>query len=68
MLFRSKSELEELNRMKIKFFSIIAHDLRGPLGGFMGITEMMANENSNFSEEDRKELIVELSHASKKYL
>jgi len=35
-------ELIKVNIEKDKFFSIIAHDLRGPIGGFMGLTERMA--------------------------
>lgn len=38
---KKNEELKKLNTEKDKFFSIIAHDLRGPLGIFLGLTEMM---------------------------
>lgn len=34
-------ELQKLNIEKDKFFSIIAHDLRGPFSGFVKLTEML---------------------------
>lgn len=38
---RINKELIELNATKDKFFSIIGHDLRGPIGGFKSLIEMM---------------------------
>lgn len=38
------SELVTLNAEKDKFFSIIAHDLRGPLGTFVSIMDIMTEE------------------------
>jgi len=58
-------ELKELNATKDKFFSIIAHDLRGPLGGFMGLSEMMADERQAFEPDEMKEMIVDLSHSAR---
>jgi len=37
-------QLLKLNTEKDKFFSIIAHDLRGPFSGFLGFTQIMAEE------------------------
>ena len=42
---RINKELTELIATKDKFFSIIGHDLRGPIGGFKSLIEMMI---SNF--------------------
>ena len=58
-------ELTELNTSKDKFFSIIAHDLRGPLGGLMGLTELMADETKQFTPEQNKELKLTLSHSTR---
>lgn len=45
-------ELQELNVTKDRFFSIIAHDLRGPMGGFMGLTDLLTEELSNMSRAE----------------
>ncbi|WP_420318362.1 tetratricopeptide repeat-containing sensor histidine kinase [Ekhidna sp.] len=41
ILADQKAELERLNNTKDKFFSIISHDLRSPVAGFNGISQMI---------------------------
>lgn len=41
ILTEQKEELERLNSTKDKFFSIISHDLRSPVAGFHGISQMI---------------------------
>lgn len=36
-----KAELQEVNRTKDRFFSIISHDLRGPVNAFHGVSRMI---------------------------
>lgn len=40
----SKIEMEEVNAEKDKFFSIIAHDLRSPLLGFLAFTGILSEQ------------------------
>lgn len=44
--------LEKLNTEKDKFFSIIAHDLKSPFQGFIGMTEMMSKHLTSFSIDE----------------
>ncbi len=45
-------ELNKINSEKDKFFSIIAHDLRSPLNGFVNLTELMSLRTSEFTTEE----------------
>lgn len=58
-------KLLKLNSERDKFFAIISHDLRGPLGGFMGLTEMMASGNQYFTNEEKDEMTLDLSHSAR---
>jgi len=63
-LLESKEKLNELNETKDKFFSIIAHDLKSPFTGFMGIAKILAEDTQNLSNEEIKELAVLLKASS----
>jgi signal transduction histidine kinase len=64
VLLEQSRQMKELIATKDKFFSILAHDLRGPLGGFMGLTELMADESFEFSQQQQKQMIVELNESA----
>ncbi|PZX94310.1 hypothetical protein DOS84_06710 [Flavobacterium aquariorum] len=44
--------ISNINKQKDKFFSIIAHDLRGPFTGFLGLTELLAQDIDNMDKEE----------------
>jgi two-component system, sensor histidine kinase and response regulator len=56
--------LEKLNAEKDKFFSIIAHDLRGPFAGCIGLTEILATSVENMSNEDIAEYAQTLNETA----
>ncbi len=64
-LKRSHEELWKTIRDKDKFFSIIAHDLRGPLGSFMSISEYVSENIEELEIEDIKPLFKEMQNTGK---
>jgi len=53
-LQESEHKLKQLNAQKDRFFSIIAHDLRGPLGSFMQLTEYIKENYSELTDAEFK--------------
>jgi len=48
--------LKASNAEKDKFFSIVAHDLRGPMNGFLGLTAIMVDDIEELSAFELKEI------------
>ncbi len=63
-LKKQRKELQELNATKDKFFSIIAHDLRGPFNGFLGLTQLMAEELENLTSEEIKDFTLSMRNSA----
>jgi PAS domain S-box-containing protein len=54
-LEQSEIKLRELNAIKDKFFSIIAHDLRGPFNGLFGLLDMVREDFDEIGVDEVKE-------------
>ncbi len=61
---QKNDELRKLNAEKDKFFSIIAHDLRGPFSGFLGLTEIMAEDLPDMGMAQAQEIALSLSKSA----
>lgn len=59
------SELVEINAAKDKFFSIISHDLRSPLGGLMQVLEILEESNDSLEDEEKISIIKGAANTSK---
>jgi len=63
---KSKNEeLKKINAEKDKFFSIIAHDLKGPFNGFLGLTQVMAEELPSLTPAEAHKIAVSMSNSAK---
>lgn len=65
-LEQTRDELALLNASKDKFFSIIAHDLRSPFSGFMGLTQLLLEDYSRLQPEDLQQIASSMNKASHK--
>lgn len=51
-LIVSAEQLKNINQSKDKLFSIIAHDLKSPFTGFMGLTELISKDIDDLTKEE----------------
>ncbi len=54
---KSLEKFEELNRIKDRFFSIIAHDLRNPFNGILGSVQLLKNFFDKYTPAEQMQLI-----------
>lgn len=64
-LAESEIELKAMNAKKDKFFSIIAHDLKNPFQGFLGLTKDLADNFHHFSLEELNDYFISLHDTAK---
>ena len=55
---QKNKELATLNAEKDKFFSIIAHDLRSPFNGLLGLTILLEDEMSTMTQDQVQKIVV----------
>ncbi|MFW6276852.1 MAG: ATP-binding protein [Bacteroidota bacterium] len=63
-LEESEKSLRELNASKDRFFSIIAHDLKGPFQGLLGYTETLDKDVDNLDKDEIKQCAKDLHNSA----
>jgi signal transduction histidine kinase len=63
-LKQQELKLKEANATKDKFFSIIAHDLKGPFSGIMGFSKLLSEKYNDITEENKKYFIGLIHNSS----
>ncbi len=64
-LSESEYNLKQALESKNKFFSIIAHDLKNPIGSFMHLTELLSLYYDKMSAQELKQIVASLDKAAK---
>jgi len=59
------ADLARLNADKDRFFSIIAHDLRSPLAGLLGLSDALAVNLPEFTPEEVAEATAEMARSAR---
>ena len=60
-----RDRLEELNQTKNKLFSIIAHDLRGPIGSTSTFLELLTSHESEFTKQELLDNLILIKDSTK---
>lgn len=68
LIIEKNSQLETLIAEKDKFFSIIAHDLRSPFQGILGVLDILNDETESLTFEEIRRRLSGLRTTGKKLL
>ena len=63
-ILHHNERLQKLNATRDRFFSIIAHDLRNPFNSFLGLTNLMADDTSELSVRELRDLAGRLNSSA----
>lgn len=66
-ILQKNRQLEQLVATRNKFFSIISHDLRSPFSAFLGLTELLANDNSEMEATQKAIILKSLNNSAIKF-
>ena len=66
LVARQNEELQKLNSQKDRFFSIIAHDLKNPFSGFMGMAQLLKKKYELLTEDEVREFISILNDSAER--
>jgi len=64
LINQKNKDLQIINGEKDKFFSIIAHDLRSPFSGFLGLTESLAKRLPNMTLNEIQQITSLMRNAA----
>lgn len=59
-LIQANVELQDANRLREKFLSIIGHDLKNPFNSVLGLTSLLVDEWDGIPENEKKYIINEI--------
>jgi len=65
LLEEKNKKISEINSQKDRFFSIIAHDLRDPFNGFLGLTELLAEDLESMTPKEIQFAAVNMRSSAK---
>ena len=65
---QQNAKLQELNHTKDKFFSIISHDLKGPLNSLTSFSHLLINHTDSLSKDEIRMLAGDLDKSVKNLL
>ena len=64
-LRKHNAELKRLNQYHVQLMKMLSHDLRAPLNGIIGLSDLMIQSDSAISDEESKNLIEGISRSAK---
>ncbi|MBI5402805.1 MAG: tetratricopeptide repeat-containing sensor histidine kinase [Ignavibacteriae bacterium] len=65
LISAQKEELAKSNADKDKFISILSHDIRNPLNGILGLTDILERDYEKIDEKERREFLGYLNTSAK---